>query len=1092
MADRIEIDNVGGRDGVASEATMQLLLMEFRAKAGTDSRYQKLAERATNLNTQAQNKNTKETNLATKAIKGLAGSAKGFAKEAVLGGDRLGDFAAAVFGSSSVLTKFVRFGDNTIDTLRGLTSVGASFNNNMFDMIGASANSAMNLDDFASMVQNNSGIIATFGTTVTAGARSLGQFSKEFRTGIGQEFFSMGFTIGDVNEGLISFLDLERRRSLAGLRTDRASQQAAADYIVQLDRLTKITGEEREQIADRLRQQMQDAGVRAQVNRLEGTARTNFQNSLAFIESQLSGPLADGLKDLMDGVAQTDLGKALQSQVPGIGEFAQQMFRGGKSVDEVIDAMTNRFGPQLQSLSGQFNKAQLDQMRMSGGVTGAIAEILDSSYQINQLTGRDAEAAAEEQTRRDRITATLGGFENAITNIRKFFVDAFLDASNRTDGLSAAFKTLFATVGNLFGNGTGSLAELGPTVTKYFNSWFGTGGSVTNLVNRFSNALATTDWEALFASLDSKFTSLMSWLSDITTTYRAEGFGAALKKAGNDVLQSVLDLFLGAKVDVDPRDIETDMRRQGGLLKGIYDGILGMLDSTGATAFMTQVYDTVYNFLFEKDANGKTKMQTFLSTAYQNMYDFLFEKDANGKTKLGKFLSDTYQKMYDFLFVEENGGKTKLGQFLSDTYQKMYDFLFVEEDGGKTRLQQLLGDTYQAIYDFLFVTENGGKTRLQQFLSDTYNEVYSFMFEKDDNGKNKWINFLETAYNDLYAFLFPETSGPSFLDKAKAKLNEMIFGEVVGDPRDGVRKGGIINLIADGFAALMENVTVIKAMKDAIADMTNTAMNTVDASLRSMLGMTEGQTFMQKIDEMVTRLTNSILDIINRRIPELMSTAIASAKTAMIGTETSSSIASGGTAGAGNESIGGAVLDKLTGFGELDRDQFLREGSGNVLSSLSLAFGNLLGMGIDDWFDDKINAVVQGEGVDRETAKAAVAAGLSDYISNNYSGEDLATMNSYMADKLMPILQSRRIGTLRATGQMTEPEDTTVNLHKGERVLNPSEAAAYNQTGGDAKLDQLNNTMMQVVALLAQGNQISDRTAKGLRGMTNDFYRGMA
>ena len=1066
MADRIEIDNVGGRDGVASEATMQLLLMEFRAKAGTDSRYQKLAERATNLNTQAKNKNTKETDLATKAIKGLAGSAKGFTKEAVLGGDRLGDFAAAVFGSSSVLTKFVRFGDNTIDTLRGLTSVGASFNNNMFDMIGASANSAMNLDDFASMVQNNSGIIATFGTTVTAGARSLGQFSKEFRTGIGQEFFAMGFTIGDVNEGLISFLDLERRRSLAGLRTDRASQQSAADYIIQLDKLTKLTGEEREQIADRLRQQMQDAGVRAQVNRLEGTARENFRTSLAFIESQLSGPLADGLKDLMDGVAQTDLGKALQSQVPGIGEFAQQMFRGGKSVDEVIDAMTNRFGPQLQSLSGQFNKAQLDQMRMSGGVTGAIAEILDSSYQINQLSGRDAEAAAEEQTRRDRITATLGGFENAITNIRKFFVDAFLDAANRTDGVSSAFKTLFATVGNLFGTSDGSLAELGPTVTKYFNNWFGPGGSVTNLVNRFSNALATTDWEALFASIDNTFTRFTNWLSEIFETYKSEGFGAALKKAGNDVLQSVLDLFLGAKVDVDPRPLETDMQRQGGLLKGIYDGILGMLDSTGATAFMTEVYDKVYNFLFEKDANGKTKMQTFLSTAYQTMYEFLFEKDANGKTKLGQFLSDTYQKMYDFLFVEDDGGKTKLGQFLSDTYQKMYDFLFVAEDGGKTRLQQ--------------------------FLSDTYNEVYSFMFEKDDNGKNKWINFLETAYNDLYAFLFPETTGPSFLDKAKAKLNEMIFGKIIGDPRDGVREGGIINLIADGFAELMENVTVVKAMKDAIAEMTNTAISTVDASLRSMLGMTEGQTFMQKINEMVTSLTNNILDIINQRIPELISTAVAAAKTAAIGTETSSSIGAGGTAGAGNENLGGAFLDKLTGFGELDRDQFLREGSGNILSSLSLKLGGLYGQGIEGWFDDKINAVMQGQGVERDAAKAAVEAGLSEYISSNYSGDDLATMNSYMQDTLLPTLQSRRIGTLRATGQMTEPEDTTVNLHKGERVLNPSEAVAYNQTGGDAKLDQLNNTMMQVVALLAQGNQISDRTAKGLRGMTNDFYRGMA
>jgi hypothetical protein len=1039
MADRIEIDNVGGRDGVASEATMQLLLMEFRAKAGTDSRYQKLAERATNLNTQAQNKNTKETNLATKAIKGLAGSAKGFAKEAVLGGDRLGDFAAAVFGSSSVLTKFVRFGDNTIDTLRGLTSVGASFNNNMFDMIGASANSAMNLDDFASMVQNNSGIIATFGTTVTAGARSLGQFSKEFRTGIGQEFFAMGFTIGDVNEGLISFLDLERRRSLAGLTTDRASQQAAADYIIQLDKLTKLTGEEREQVADRLRQQMQDAGVRAQVNRLEGNARTNFQNSLAFIESQLSGPLADGLKDLMDGVAQTDLGKALQSQVPGIGEFAQQMFRGGKSVDEVIDAMTNRFGPQLQSLSGQFNKAQLDQMRMSGGVTGAIAEILDSSYQINQLTGRDAEAAAEEQKRRDRITSTLGGFENAITNIRKFFVDAFLDASNRTDGLASAFKTLFATVGNLFGDGNGSLAELGPTVTRYFNSWFGPGGTVTNGVNSFSELLRTTDWAKLGADIDATFTNFTTWLSGIYETYKSEGFGAALIKAGNDVLQSVLDLFLGAKVDVDPRDIETDMQRQGGLFKRIYDGILGMLDSTGATAFMTQVYDTVYNFLFEKDANGKTKMQTFLSTAYQNMYDFLFEKDANGKTKLGQFLSDTYQK----------------------------------------------------IYDFLFVTENGGKTKLQQFLSDTYNEVYSFMFEKDDNGKNKWINFLETAYNDLYAFLFPETSGPSFLDKAKAKLNEMIFGEVVGDPRDGVRKGGIINLIADGFAALMENVTVIKAMKDAIADMTNTAMNTVDASLRSMLGMTEGQTFMQKIDEMVTRLTNSILDIINRRIPELISTAIGAARAA-----------------------GGQITSGKAGLNMSDPNQnsamttFLQ---GGILSPEDR--GDLIRTLRDDWQNRSIdNGGIEG-------AFGALGKGLSlitDPFTDLIGGDNALTSDNQirtMIESLYPELVGStpqfsngtngfenfgagKLATLHGP-EAVVPRNTPAGelleaFYNSQNSSAGSQAAAYNQTGGDAKLDQLNNTMMQVVALLAQGNQISDRTAKGLRGMTNDFYRGMA
>jgi DNA-binding NarL/FixJ family response regulator len=105
-------------------------------------------------------------------------------------------------------------------------------------------------------------------------------------------------------------------------------------------------------------------------------------------------------------------------------------------------------------------------------------------------------------------------------------------------------------------------------------------------------------------------------------------------------------------------------------------------------------------------------------------------------------------------------------------------------------------------------------------------------------------------------------------------------------------------------------------------------------------------------------------------------------------------------------------------------------------------------------------------------------------------------MNRYFNESLLPVLQSRSLGTLGATGYKFEPEDTVAKLHKGERVLNPQEASEYNrnsnQTIPNEKLDQLNNTMMQVVALLAQGNQISERTAKGLRGMTNDYYRGMA
>ena len=43
---------------------------------------------------------------------------------------------------------------------------------------------------------------------------------------------------------------------------------------------------------------MQDAGMRAQLNRLEGQARENFANALMVLDTELAGPIGDGLRIL--------------------------------------------------------------------------------------------------------------------------------------------------------------------------------------------------------------------------------------------------------------------------------------------------------------------------------------------------------------------------------------------------------------------------------------------------------------------------------------------------------------------------------------------------------------------------------------------------------------------------------------------------------------------------------------------------------------------------------------------------------------------------------------------------------------------------
>ena len=107
---------------------------------------------------------------------------------------------------------------------------------------------------------------------------------------------------------------------------------------------------------------------------------------------------------------------------------------------------------------------------------------------------------------------------------------------------------------------------------------------------------------------------------------------------------------------------------------------------------------------------------------------------------------------------------------------------------------------------------------------------------------------------------------------------------------------------------------------------------------------------------------------------------------------------------------------------------------------------------------------------------------------------DLINADSYKSRETIQSLinVTRNVGTLKATGKTTEPADITANIHKGERVLNPQEAAAYNsQTGTGGTIQQLNTTMNQAVSLLQTIAMYQGQTAKSVAGIGTDYYRGI-
>ena len=577
MVDQVEISNVGG-GGVASEATLLALLNTVRSSRGslvggvgaTNDQTAIRLQQAYQRSQKTQVSQTKEYNT---ALKSTIDGALRLGKEFAAGGDRVSDFSNAVFGGQSIISKFVGYIDNSLDSFRSLASVGASFNNNMFDFMLVSADAAMSLESFVGFVKSNSNELAKLGGTVSQGASNFANLSRQFRLGIGSTFFEMGMTIEDVNDGLLGYLALENRRGNLLRLNDKQQQSAAADYILQLDKLTKLTGLQRSALIETQLALQTDAKVRGQITRLEQSGNGDRARELEAIYTLQKTTLPgfhDALIDLSDGVAQSPIAQALRNAIPGIDDFAVAVASGNVSQDEYVRQM-QKFGPQLVNYANNLDGATLDAYRAAGGFYAEIANLADNAYQFSEIMQLNTEAAKEQQKDRDAFTSTIGKFQQAIQESRAALFRLFV-------------RSPFAiAIGEL---GTKILALISPTgglgiFESFFDTLFGEQGYLTKGVRSLTEFLDPNNPDGLESvlnsfsdALESVFKFIQEFLKDVTT----EGFGTAISNAFN----KLFGLVTGTDPATDSGGGADSAPATG---PGFFEGIFDQLRETLTTAF---------------------------------------------------------------------------------------------------------------------------------------------------------------------------------------------------------------------------------------------------------------------------------------------------------------------------------------------------------------------------------------------------------------------------------------------------------------------------------------------------------------------------
>lgn len=452
MAEEIEIVNVGG-DGVASEATLKSLADSIKALArstGKDPRAEeaKLMKTANearrsgikiikdqndamdDLTTSAERASRQMDsmgrgigNLVLNGLGAVLGSAVNLGKELAFGGDRMTDFARhlPVVGEHlAILTQFV---DDQIDSFRQLAGVGVDFGETIFEVRRQAAVAGVSLDAFQQAVVNNSTELAKFGSSAQSGARALAQISGGVSSRLGDGFDRLGISMEEQVDFTAQYLAQQTRIGRAQTMTQAQLSAGAGEYILQLDRLAKITGKSREELAAEMAAEQIAPAMNILYSTMEDGG-AELRGQLSNIGAAAGPEVRDAFEELIafSGVPQTEFAKSLLLLNPELSGLAINMRNNNASMEEIESALGRTQQNALEQARNNTDILTVDAQRQ-GMVSQAIAAMLG----FNQQTGDAAAAAAAQNDAMNDATRDLLGIERRIAEIRGAFNEAAVE-----------------------------------------------------------------------------------------------------------------------------------------------------------------------------------------------------------------------------------------------------------------------------------------------------------------------------------------------------------------------------------------------------------------------------------------------------------------------------------------------------------------------------------------------------------------------------------------------------------------------------------------------------------------------------------------
>jgi len=379
--------------------------------------------------------------------------------------------------------------DVNIETFRQLSQTGANFGQSIVSLRQAAATAALPLDDFANLIgQNATGLAALFGST-TQGARSIAALGAAVREEGIATLAPLGFTVDEINETLLLNLESQRRTGVFNRLTGDQQRKSAIAFATELDRLAKLTGQQRDQLRSQIESAMSNERFAVALQNQSEETRQRLQ-AFAGTVGGISPQLAEGFQDLIanSGVAVTDAARDIVQNVPQAGALINNLIAGTLSSEEALVRLRDISAQSVDRFAKATVTGQVEFLRLQGGFIELGRRVTDTGAVLD-----------EQKASVSSLTQNLTTFEQA------------------SKVLSSQFQAIE----------TGLLKAFGPTLgglVSGVQSVFGAGGAVATMLAKAPGVTAGI----LLAGLGGKYLFDAGKQIAITTA----GVAAGIKLSG--------------------------------------------------------------------------------------------------------------------------------------------------------------------------------------------------------------------------------------------------------------------------------------------------------------------------------------------------------------------------------------------------------------------------------------------------------------------------------------------------------------------------------------------------------------------------------